>query len=91
MPGKGSRYERTRGFSPPAGGGEAFPGLRPREIVRVRGVLEHMVSTGDRPDLLARHYYIDDRLWWRIGDANPEVLFAGELGEGVILIPKARG
>jgi len=45
--------------------------------------------------LLARHYYNDDRLWWRILDANPDILHAGDLcvaerlGE-TILIPRAR-
>lgn len=92
---KGSRYEHTRGFFPGAEKEEAFAGLRPREIGPARGVLEHIVKAGDRPDLLARHYYNDDRLWWRIVDANPEIVFAGELlderKEGsVILIPKVK-
>jgi hypothetical protein len=51
------------------------------------------VRVGDRLDLLARHYYNNDRLWWRIVDANPEFLYAGDvvlddmLGKS-ILIPK---
>jgi len=53
------------------------------------------VQAGDRLDLLARHYYNDDRLWWRITDANPDFLYAGDMVlegmEGrVILIPKAK-
>ena len=42
-------------------------------------VIEHEVTAGDRLDLLALHYYQNDRLWWRIADANPEFLFAGPL------------
>jgi nucleoid-associated protein YgaU len=92
---KGSRYETARPFTPSTAGRETFPGVRPREIATPPGVVEHTVRTGDRLDLLARHYYNDDRLWWRIVDANPEILFGGELlaesMEGqVILIPGGR-
>jgi len=57
--------------------------------------VEHVIAAGDRLDLLARHYYNDDRLWWRIVDANPAFLYAGDMvlesKEGqVILIPKAK-
>ena len=54
------------------------------------------MRAGDRLDLLARHYYNDDRLWWRIVDANPESLYGGDLlteeMEGqVLLIPGGKG
>ena len=92
---KGSRYETTRPFAPAPDGRDTFPGVRPRGVATLAGVVEHTVRTGDRLDLLARHYYNDDRLWWRIVDANPEILFAGDLlGEEmegrVILIPGGR-
>ena len=53
------------------------------------------MRAGDRLDLLARHYYNNDRLWWRIVDANPELVFAGDMLDesmqgGVILIPKLK-
>ena len=94
-----SRYRDTRPFAPapPAQpGATAFGGIRPRPIRYVAGVIEHQVRAGDRLDLLARHYYNDDRLWWRIVDANPEFLYAGDivlkdmLGKS-ILIPKVSG
>ena len=91
---KGSRYEQARSFDP-AGDGSLFPGVRPREIGPATGVVEHVVKSGDRLDLLARHYYNDDRLWWRIADANPEFVHAGlmvaedQVGD-VILIPRAK-
>jgi nucleoid-associated protein YgaU len=72
-----SRYAAARPFTPPADGRAPFPGLRPRPIAAAEGVLEHLVKAGDRLDLLARHYYNNDRLWWRILDANPE-LFLGQ-------------
>ncbi len=92
---KGSRYEGSRPFAPAPAGRATFPGVRPREVETLAGVVEHIVRSGDRLDLLARHYYNDDRLWWRIVDANPDILFAGDLldreMEGqVILIPRGR-
>jgi nucleoid-associated protein YgaU len=91
---KGSRYEQARNFDP-AGDGSRFPGVRPREIGPATGVVEHLVKSGDRLDLLARHYYNDDRLWWRIADANPEFIHAGQMlaedqvGQ-VLLIPRGK-
>ena len=91
---KRSRYRYTKSFDPPVSGRTAFAGLRPRELSTAGGVLEHRVKEGDRLDLLALHYYNDTRLWWRIIDANPEIVFAGKIdmneitGE-IILIPRA--
>lgn len=86
-----SRYRETPGFTPPS----SFAGLRWRDIDQATGVIEHVVKAGDRLDLLARYYYNDDRLWWRILDANPDIVHGGnlaaEVGEGeVIQIPRAR-
>ncbi|MBN4077025.1 hypothetical protein JYT48_02005 [Mariprofundus ferrooxydans] len=86
-----SRYKNAIPFDP----SDHFSGVRRREIGLASGVIEHVISSGDRLDLLARHYYNDDRLWWRILDANPDILHAGDLciaerlGE-TILIPRAR-
>jgi len=92
---KGSRYEKCVPFTPGSDGAVVFSGIRPRAIGSAIGVVEHVVKAGDRLDLLARHYYNDDRLWWRIADANPDFLYAGDMVlegmEGrVILIPKAK-
>ena len=88
-----SRYAGARSFT--GEDGRAFPGIRPRAIGAASGVVEHTVREGDRLDLLAQHYYNDDRLWWRILDANPEILHGGdavaeEMVGRVILIPAAR-
>jgi len=91
---KGSRYEQARRFDQDEDG-RSFPGVRPRKIGPGVGVVEHVVKSGERLDLLARHYYNDDRLWWRIADANPEFVHAGlmlaedQVGQ-VILIPRAK-
>ena len=92
---KGSRYEKCVPFTPDSDGAVVFAGIRPRAIGAATGVVEHVVKAGDRLDLLARHYYNDDRLWWRIADAHPDFLYAGDMVlegmEGrVILIPKAK-
>jgi nucleoid-associated protein YgaU len=92
---RGSRYEKTRPFDAAADGTAIFDGIRPRDIGAATGVIEHVITAGDRLDLLAGHYYNDDRLWWRIVDANADFLFGGEMvlesmAGQVILIPKAR-
>ncbi len=73
---KNSRYKDARPFEPVA---ETFKGLRAREITTIEGVIEHQVQEDDRLDHLAQHYYNDARLWWRIVDANPDLLFADNL------------
>lgn len=92
---KKSRYKNSRFFTPDNHGEKIFPGLRAREIGAATGVIEYEIQAGDRLDLLARHYYNDDRLWWRIIDANPKVVFAQnvlseEMAGQVILIPKIK-
>ena len=91
---KGSRYENAVRFRQEPGQPAPFPGIRARTIGPARGVLEHHLRVGERHDLLSAHYYNDAQLWWRILDANPDVLYAGDLAErdlaDPILIPRAR-
>ena len=92
---KKSRYRDARTFEPLSDGSEVFSGLRSRRIGPATGVIEQEVQASDRLDQLARNYYNDDRLWWRIVDANPEYTFGPDmLGEDmaglVILIPKLK-
>jgi hypothetical protein len=76
-----------------AGDKRSFIGIRPRVIGPAQPVLEHTVREGERHDRLASHYYNDPRLWWRILDANPDVLYAGDLEtrepSEPLLIPRA--
>jgi hypothetical protein len=65
-----TRYKNARPFLPPS----EFDGIRARDITTAEGVIFHTVAQGDRLDALAQYYYNDSRLWWRIVDANPEVL-----------------
>ncbi|MDR4515026.1 hypothetical protein [Nitrosomonas sp.] len=92
---KKSRYKNTALFQTQDDGSDTFPGLRAREMGSAIGVIEHEIQTGNRLDLLARHYYNDDRLWWRIADANPTFLFAGDMLDetmqgSILLIPKLK-
>lgn len=66
---RNSRYKDSRVFTSPS----TFEGVRPRAIGDATGVLEYTVKSGDRLDTLARHFFNDDRLWWRILDANPDL------------------
>ena len=90
-----SRYDKCSPFTPELGAARTFPGIRPRVIPSVSGVVEHTLRAWDRPDLLAFHYYVDSSLWWRILDANPETSCAADLLDKscagtVIQVPRAR-
>lgn len=50
-----------------------------RLLPAVEGVLAHTVEEGDRLDHLADRYYGQPRSWWRIADANPELLSPDDL------------
>ena len=90
---KGSRYENAVPFQFSATDPQPFRGLRPRAIGPARPVLEHTLRDGERHDWLASHYYNEQRLWWRILDANPDVLYAGDLARrdasDPLLVPRA--
>jgi hypothetical protein len=54
--------------------GREVPYLRRRLLPRPERlalIAEHVVSEGERPDLLAHRYLGDAEQWWRIADANP--------------------
>jgi len=92
---KNSRYRNAQPFSAPENTDQIFMGTRPRKISTPGGIIEHIVKQGDRLDLLAGYYYNNDRLWWRIADANPEFLFPGlmvapEMIGDILVIPRAK-
>ncbi len=79
---KSSRYAKVQGFAPRDAALDPEPefrGLRSRPIAPATGVLEHTLQSGERLDLLALEFYNDDRLWWRILDANPHIQNGGDL------------
>ncbi len=91
---RGSRYENPRQFKGDQGKDPVFAGIRSRKISPAAGVLEYTVVAGDRLDLLSLHFYNNSYRWWRILDANPQIIFAADLmleeyiGE-TILIPRS--
>ena len=91
---KGSRYESAKEFAGENGKEPVFGGIRPRKIGPATGILEYTVKEGDRLDLLSLHFYNNTRRWWRILDANPQIIFGADLmlseyaGE-TILIPRS--
>lgn len=76
---KNSRYLNARRFDPRADGTVPFKGVRARVIALATGVIEHGLQPEERFDWLGTHYFNDSRLWWRIVDANPDLLCALEL------------
>lgn len=91
---RGSRYENARNFTDTDSSRTSFRGTRERVIKTTEGVLEHTLEAGQRLDLIALHYYNDDKKWWKILDANPHLMNAGEIiidefeGE-IIVIPRS--
>ena len=70
-----SRYKDSKYFAAEQSGLPApFPGIRPRDIGPATGIVEYELKKWDRLDSLSSNYYNDVDLWWRILDANPDVL-----------------
>lgn len=88
-----SRYQNTKPFVFDDGEAVRYRGMRPREISTAAGVIEHALCSWDRLDHLAQHYYGDPRKWWRILDANPDIVCGCDLeveasAGTIILIPR---
>jgi phage tail protein X len=50
----------------------------------------YRVIDGERIDTIANDFYGDGRLWWRIADANPEIMDWMDLDPGMVLrVPNA--
>lgn len=45
----------------------------------------HQVVQHERIDTIAYQYYTDATLWWRIAQANPEILFWDNLTPGIVI------
>ena len=74
-----SRYKNAKYFAAEPGLPSPFPGIRPRDIEPAAGIVEYKLKEWDRIDTLSLNYYSNVDLWWRILDANPEVLCAIDL------------
>jgi nucleoid-associated protein YgaU len=50
----------------------------------------YVTNGADRIDTIADAYYGDPTLWWKIGDANPEIMKWDDINPGTVLrIPNA--
>jgi len=92
---RNSRYKDSPLFSLDADGNEVFAGLRARRIGAATPVIEHPIAASDRLDHLSSHYYNNDRRWWRLIDANPDILYAdtalGDEATGLALsVPRVK-
>jgi hypothetical protein len=76
---RNSRYKDSKHFAADPGLPAAFRGIRPRDIGPATGIVEYRLKEWDRMDRLSFNYYNDCDLWWRVLDANPEVLCAADL------------
>lgn len=47
--------------------------------------IHHVVMIGERIETIAYQYYSDPGLWWRIADANPELLWYDDIQPGTVL------
>ena len=74
-----SRYKDSKHFTAEPGLPAPFRGIRPRDIGPATGIIEYQMKDWDRMDRLSFNYYNDVDLWWRILDANPEVLCAADI------------
>ncbi|MCL2875446.1 MAG: hypothetical protein FWF12_03950 [Betaproteobacteria bacterium] len=74
-----SRYKDSKYFATESGVSTSFRGIRQRDIGPATGIVEYQLKPWDRIDRVSFNYYNDDGLWWRILDANPEVLCATDL------------
>jgi nucleoid-associated protein YgaU len=74
------------------------PDGKPRRVIALRLVVppvsstttQHLVIQGEAIDLLARRFYGDEKIWWRILDANP-VVYPLDIKPGDVLNLPAPG
>jgi nucleoid-associated protein YgaU len=95
--GPNSRYQGVALAAwPPPGDGPAVAYVLRRFIPQMRDIdtaAEHIVHSGERPELLAVQAYGDVELYWRIADANA-VTDPFELTDTIglrVIIPAAPG
>ena len=67
---RGSRYEAIPDAELTTTDGRVIRYKRVRFIPDTRGVLPHLVTQGERLDLIAYQVYRDPEQFWRICDAN---------------------
>jgi hypothetical protein len=88
---KGSRYEKVGDAQYTDAHGRVIRYKRMRFIPDTPARFNHLVTQGERPDLLAFRYYRDSLKFWRIADANEDVMQAealtAEPGRRILIPP----
>ncbi|MBP2326539.1 hypothetical protein JOF56_006924 [Kibdelosporangium banguiense] len=74
-----SRYQALEDVATTGADGRRLSAKALRVAATATGRYQHTITEGDRLDGLAAHYYRQPRNWWRICDANPEILSPQEL------------
>ena len=71
------------------GGGDVAVVVPSQAVAYSFSYVAYQVRIGDRIDSLAYQFYTDATLWWRIAQANPEILWWDDLTPAtVIRIPQ---
>jgi phage tail protein X len=64
--------------------------INPPDAPATYNISTYTWQEGDQIDYLSYSVYGDETQWWRIADANPEILFWSQLTTGVqIRVPNA--
>ena len=81
----GSRYSDSSLATVPKGSGQAAVIVPSAQKPYSFTFISHTVAVGERIETIAYQYYRDATLWWRIADANPEMLWWDNLAPGTVL------
>lgn len=71
---RGSRYEPVETATLKDAGGQEVRYKRLRFVAREAAPLAYVVQEGDRIDQVAWNVYRDPEMWWRIADANADLV-----------------
>lgn len=81
----GSRYQNSPVVTVVKGSQDVSVIVPSEQVPFSFNYISHMVAQGDRIDNISFQYYGDPTLWWRVADANPEVMYYDSLVTGSIL------
>lgn len=83
---KDSRYRKQPDVVTTDAQGRTRSSKALRILPPTRGVMEHIITQGERLDHLAHKYYQKSTRWWHLCDANPEFMYPPEmLGQGPLV------
>lgn len=80
-----SRYADSTLTTLPKQGQDVAVIVPSAQVVYSFTFIHHTVTIGERIESIAYQYYADAKLWWRIADANPEILWWDSLTPGTTL------